>query len=366
MPLERTNLGFGFTRAHSAGRAQVGLLLVGTPGTGKRAVGHYLAEARGFVHLDFGHSETREELLGLGDAELRARLGVYAAEAPGVVITWGAGDVEQLAEIRRLRSVGVEPVWLDSDRGAACRAHYADARRLPRFRFVDTFEADGSFRSVEAVARELVAPPRRRLPRPRPVRLTPRVADAAAFLVGAAAATAGVLVAVAGLTSGHPNAPVAAGANIATANRVAALPRAGVLVTGSSLAGIHLGDTMAEVRALWGSRFTRCCAPGTWFYVYPPPSDPVGAAVEFRGGRVVAVYTLGEPTGWHTETGIRVGQIIDNPPAAKGPSTSEYVACAGYGAKSTRSASGAVTSILTQGASVYGFALTVPSVSPCH
>jgi hypothetical protein len=120
------------------------------------------------------------------------------------------------------------------------------------------------------------------------------------------------------------------------------------------------------VRALWGSHFTHCCSPGTWFYVYPPPSDPVGAAVEFRNGRVVAVYTLGEPAGWHTETGIRVGQIIDNPTAAKGTSTSKYVACAGYGAKSTRSASGAVTSLLTQGASVYGFALTAPSVSPCH
>jgi hypothetical protein len=358
MPVERSYQGFRPTRVPAV------FLLVGTPGTGKRAVGHYLAEASGFVHLDFGHRETREGLLGLDDGALRSTLERYGARAPGVVITWSAGPPEQLNEIRRLRRLGVEPVWLDSDRGAACRLHYREAGRLTRFtfRYIDTFEPDGHFRSVEAVARELLAPQRRLIPRRRG-RLTPRLADAAAVLVGAAAATAAVLVAVTGGGSGASGSPVAAGATAAA--HVAALPRAGVLVAGRSLAGIRLGDSTAKVRAVWGSHFTRCCSPGTWFYVYPPPSDPVGAAVQFKHGRVVAVYTLGSPAGWHTENGIRVGQILENPPAVKGQSP-VYLACAGYGAKSTRSSSGAVTSILTQGASVYGFALTAPSVSPCH
>jgi hypothetical protein len=358
MPFERSYQGFRLSRAPAV------FLLVGTPGTGKRAVGHYLAEASGFVHLDFGDRETREGLLGLDDSALQQRLEQCSAETPGVVITWSAGPAEQLNEIRRLRRLGVEPVWLDSDHGAACRAHYGEARRLTRFtfRYIDTFERDGRFRSVEAVARELLAPHRRLIPRWRR-RPLPRLVDAAAVLVGAAAATAAVVVAVSGSGSGGASTPATASA---AARHVAALPRAGVLVAGSSLAGIRLGDSMATVRALWGSHFTRCCAPGTWFYVYPPPSDPVGAAVEFRHGKVVAVYTLGSPAGWHTQTGIRVGQILENPQAAKGSSPSVYLSCAGYGAKSVRSSSGAVTSILTQGASVYGFALTAPSVSPCH
>ena len=38
----------------------------------------------------------------------------------------------------------------------------------------------------------------------------------------------------------------------------------------------------------------------------------------------------------------------------------------GYSAKATLTTHDAVTSILTQGSAVYGFALTRPSVSPCH
>jgi hypothetical protein len=78
-----------------------------------------------------------------------------------------------------------------------------------------------------------------------------------------------------------------------------------VLVSGRSLAGVQLGDTMAQVRAHWGGHFARGagCKPAMWFYTYPPPSDEVSKA--------------------------------------------------------------AVTSILTRGAAVDGFAPTRPAVSPC-
>ena len=97
-------------------------------------------------------------------------------------------------------------------------------------------------------------------------------------------------------------------------HHVAALPKQGVLVSGASLAGVRLGDTMASVKALWGGHFTRCgsCKPAMWFFFYPPPQDPVGAGVEFQNGKVVAVFTLGGPAGWHTETGIKVGEILSN------------------------------------------------------
>src|SRR6516164_4695032 len=143
------------SRRRSAQRGPL-LLLIGTPGTGKRPLGSYLERERGFIHLNFENAETRERYLGAGPAALRSEIDALRAGGTGVVITWAAGDAEQLPDIRRLVSHGAAAVWCDSDRGAACRAHYAGARRVPRFDFVDTFEADGSFRPVETVVGELL------------------------------------------------------------------------------------------------------------------------------------------------------------------------------------------------------------------
>lgn len=383
------------------------LLLIGTPGTGKRPVGHYLAEHRGYVHLDFEDEATRTGLLTRTDDDLKDQFAVLAADGRGVVITWAAGPVAQLRDVGRLRSFGLEPIWFDSDRGAAFRAHYADLTRadltradLTRadialadaaaasgFRFVDSFDTDGRFRPVEDVVEELVTP--RLRPRPTPVRsacraarnsltaarpspvravagsLGARIAGGLALAAGTAAATVALLSGVGNPTPGARPAQVRA-ALAAPVVRAAALPQRGVLVAGHSLAGIELGDSMATVRALWGGHFTRCgeCKPALWLYIYPPPADPVGAGVQFSHGKVVAVFTLGGPLGWHSSSGIRVGQILDNPTPAS-PDRSTWLSCAGYSAEATRTGTDAVTSILTQGAAVYGFALTRPSVSPC-
>ena len=126
---------------------------------------------------------------------------------------------------------------------------------------------------------------------------------------------------------------------------------------------MKLGDTPATVRALWGDHFTVCqgCATTTWFYIYAT-GDPFGASVRFREGKATGVFTLGSPPGWHTATGLRVGQLLstfnDPSPAV------EWKACNGYGAKLTETNS-SVTSILTIGESVYGFALTRPSEPVC-
>ncbi len=348
------------------------LLLIGTPGTGKRPVANYLAAANDFVHLDFEDAETRAFYLDGSRAELRERLAETAArgdggEQQGIVITWAAGPPSQLRQLRRLRSLGIGPVWFDSDRGTAYRAHFADVRRVPRCEFVDTFEPDGQFRPVEAVARELLEPRPRRIPGGELVAAARgRVALAGAALAGVAAAGLVVLAGI-GAYADRRQTVVQAVAKpaVAAAHRVPALPQRGVLVSGKSLAGVQLGDTMATVRSLWGGRFVRCdtCKPAMWFYWYPPPADPQGAGVQFASGRVVAVFTLGSPVGWRTETGIRVGQILDNPSTG---GTSRWFSCTGYSAKATRTTPNAVTSILTQGAAVYGFALTRPSVSPCH
>jgi hypothetical protein len=349
------------------------LLLIGTPGTGKRPLGSYLAHERAFTHLNFENPETRERYLGAGPAALRARIEGLRSGGRGVVITWAAGDTEQLRDVRRLVSQGATAVWCDSDRGAACPAHYAGARRVPRFDFVDTFEADGSFRPVEAVVGELLErrPRRRILQRPAMPRIRVagdlrfRLVAAASALAGAATVTAVVLTGIGAATSaGHQGGPGLAPRAATAVTQAAGLPKQGVLVSNRSLAGIRLGDTRAAVKKLWGGRFTRCasCTPETWFYFYPPPADPVGAAVEFVNGKVVAVFTLGSPAGWRTSSGIRVGQILGYPR----PSDPQWLTCNGYSAKPATRSGTAVASILTQGSAVYGFALTRPSVSPCH
>ena len=144
----------------------------------------------------------------------------------------------------------------------------------------------------------------------------------------------------------------------------ATLPARGVLAPGKSLGGLALGTTTAEVRARWGARYTLCsvCRRPTWLYSYRG-SGTTGAAVSFRGERVVAVYTLGVPRGWKTSRGVALGD-----PATKVHSVYgalPWSRCLGYGALSIRRP-GVVASIYTYGESVYGFALTLPSEPVCQ
>jgi hypothetical protein len=85
-------------------------------------------------------------------------------------------------------------------------------------------------------------------------------------------------------------------------------PTAGVLVPGKSLGGMRLGATKAEVERLWGRAYGVCrgCAAETWYFNYYA-FQPRGAAVEFRAGRVAAIFTLYEPVGWRTPKGLALG-----------------------------------------------------------
>src|SRR4051794_22579104 len=77
------------------------ILLVGTPGTGKRPIGGYLAGERGFAHVDLGDRASSEWLLAGSDGELREALEALAARSGGVILTWAAGPSEQLRDVRR-------------------------------------------------------------------------------------------------------------------------------------------------------------------------------------------------------------------------------------------------------------------------
>ena len=59
-----------------------------------------------------------------------------------------------------------------------------------------------------------------------------------------------------------------------------------------------------------------------------------------ENGKVVAVFTLGGPAGWHTETGIKVGEILSS--QFDGKSTSKWLSCAGYSAQLTHSSGSSV------------------------
>ena len=334
------------------------LLITGTPGTGKRPLAAYLESERGFVHVDLDNRESRTRFLRSGADALRDELATVTSTASKIVVTWTFTAETQLAYVESMRTLGFEWVWMDSDRGAAYDALVAEAAtEAPRF--VDAFEPEGTFRALEHVMGELRR--RRRIPRrpgvvrERTARLS-RPAWAGVVAFGAAGAAAAGTYLAGAFTPAQP-----VRVSVAHSSPPGIFPVKGILVPGKSLGGIRLGDTGGKVLALWGRNFSMLPGqPMTWLYM-SPTGDPYGAGVSFRDGKVIAIFTLGGITGWRTSDGLRVGQLFSkfNDPEGK------TVACDGYGAISSPSGN-AVTSILTQGQSVYGFALTRPSEPVCR
>jgi hypothetical protein len=108
-------------------------------------------------------------------------------------------------------------------------------------------------------------------------------------------------------------------------------PGAGVLVPGRSLGGIELGATKAEVERRWGRAYGVCrgCPQETWYFNYYA-FQPRGAGVEFRAGRVAAVFTLYQPAGWRTTRGVVLGDPVARVTAVYGALIQRE--CGGYAA----------------------------------
>ena len=333
------------------------LLITGTPGTGKRPLASYLQLERGFTHVDLDSRDTRTQFLRSGESEFRTELAALASTTSKVVVTWSFSSETQLAYVETMQRLGFEWIWMDGDRGAALDSFVAPISGMRKPRFVDPFEHNGAFRPLATVTAELRR--RKPLPLPKPMRVARPTLRAPAWAgVGAFAAAAlgvGIAYVAGALGPAAPPRPAA----VHQLAREAMLPANGVLVAGKSLGGVELGDTTSEVIAKWGRHFTILPgSPTTWLYV---SSDGSGAGVSFRGDVVTGIFTLGMPDGWHTASGIWVGTLFEKFNDPQGATT----ACSGYGAVSTRSGQ-AVTSILTIGNSVYGFALTRPSEPVCH
>jgi len=331
------------------------LLITGTPGTGKRQLGAYLESEREFVHVDLDSRRTRAQFLRGGEDELRRELASVTTSTRKVVVTWTFASETQLAYVEVMRDLGFEWVWMDGDRGAAYDS-FVDENATDPPRFVDAFEAESRFRALEALVGELrrrrVLVPRR--PRRKAGALRPALAGLVAFTAVGAAAGGAYLAGA--FTPAHTVRVVAS-----NPNPPGIFPVDGVLIPGESLGGIRLGDSGGKVLARWGRDFTMLPGrPMTWLYM-SPTGDPYGAGVSFSDGKVIAIFTLGQIKGWHRNDGLRTGQLFEKFNDQSGTAT----ACVGYGALSTRKGN-VVTSILTNGQSIYGFALTRPRVPVCH
>ncbi len=144
----------------------------------------------------------------------------------------------------------------------------------------------------------------------------------------------------------------------------AKLPRHGVLVVGRSLASVGLGARSASVRAALGSDFGVCrgCATTTWYYTYRPFAQ-TGLGVEFRSGRVAAVYTLSEPQGWHTSNGLALGASLTDVKLLFRPLTTRP--CRGYTALTIRRGT-VVTAFYVVDSRLWGFGIQRPGVPVCR
>jgi hypothetical protein len=151
---------------------------------------------------------------------------------------------------------------------------------------------------------------------------------------------------------------------LAAGGAAAAPPGAGVLVPGRSLGDLRLGWSKAQVEGRWGRAYGVCrgCAAETWYFNYFA-YQPRGAGVEFRDGRVAAVFTLFEPLGWQTTRGLALGDSSTRVTALYG--TLPRRECAGYAVLELRRAD-AVTAFYIRDDRVWAFALSRPAVERCR
>ena len=144
----------------------------------------------------------------------------------------------------------------------------------------------------------------------------------------------------------------------------AALPQPGSLVPGRSLAGVHLGEPAAGVRASLGQRYGVCqgCARTTWYFTYRP-FEQRGLAVELTHGRVSAVYTLWQPEGWRAPHGLQLGAVQAQVTKLAGALIP--VTCTGYEALVSDAHDGRTAYYIVDG-KLWGFGLLQAQESPCR
>ena len=151
---------------------------------------------------------------------------------------------------------------------------------------------------------------------------------------------------------------------LAAAPAAAAPPLIGLVVPGTSFGGLKLGMTSAQVLAKWGRDHGVCrgCKRRTWYFTYHH-FQPEGAAVELTHGRVSALWTLWQPTGWRTSADLHIGDAETAITDAYGPLIRAN--CLGYYVLSLPKGR-TVTRFLVVDGKVWGFELEARSAPPCR
>jgi len=121
---------------------------------------------------------------------------------------------------------------------------------------------------------------------------------------------------------------------------------------------------MDQVRSLWGTQYETCkyCVDPTWLYEYRG-SEPLGAAVRFEHGRVVAAFSLGSPAGWRTKDGLYMGDPIAD--VYQHYKTTGTTRCIGFDAVTARTGK-VVTAFYSAAGVIYGFAIVIPTMTVCQ
>ena len=151
---------------------------------------------------------------------------------------------------------------------------------------------------------------------------------------------------------------------VSAGTAAAALPREGLFVPDRSLGNIHVGETGSAVQATLGRSFGRCkgCRTTTWYFTYKR-FDQHGLAVELTGGRVSAVYTLWQPSGWRTTAGLRLG--VDEGQLTNSVGALIPVVCSGYDARVADGRRARSVYYVAQG-KLWGFGLLRAHADPCR
>lgn len=141
-------------------------------------------------------------------------------------------------------------------------------------------------------------------------------------------------------------------------------PPAGVLVPGTSLGGLRLGDHERTVEGAWGRAYGVCrsCARRTWYF-NQYAFRPEGAGVELRGRRVAAIFTIYGPRAWRSSRGVSIGDHASRVTALHG--VLPRVECGGYAALTLRRGR-TVTAFYVLDDRVWGFGLLREDVPVCR
>jgi hypothetical protein len=144
----------------------------------------------------------------------------------------------------------------------------------------------------------------------------------------------------------------------------AAPPGAGVLVPGRSLGGVELGATKTEVERRWGRAYGVCrgCERETWYFNYYA-FQPKGTGVEWRQGRVAALFTLYQPLGWRTSEGLELDDHVSRIRGTHGPLP--RTECPGYSVYVLRGRE-AVTAFYVLRDRLWAFGLARPGSALCR